>query len=336
MTVLWRQPDGLVLRETHKPWRFVPDAGSERFHQTLERIRAQGIHRALTSFTFDEDAAGSIAAAAVPGALPKEPAHALGVGRLLDHGIEQWSVAFEDAMKAIDHDDLQKVVISRRVVAGFSEPPDPLQVAAALIEAHPNSYVFGIDGFIGASPELLVELNGDRLRTQTLAGTAANEPGLDTEKQRTEHAFAAASVRDALAGLTVERPHESASIVEQRNLTHLATMFEGRVRPGVTIADCLSALHPTAAVAGTPTPVAMRHIASSEPPRGRYAGPVGWMNQDGEGVYALALRCAQIEGRTATLFAGGGLVSKSSEQAELEETNLKLNPMLEALGLTLN
>ena len=336
MNAFWRQPDGFVLSGSADVFQITPSPGSARFHHTLGELRESAHEIALASFTFDDDAYGSIAISATPSSAPGPGPFALPQGRITDDGVDTWRVAFHDAMKAIDHGDLDKVVVSRRVTARFDGEVDPLMVAARLAASHAGSYVFCLDGFVGASPELLVELTGGRLRTQTLAGTAVDQLDLDTEKQLTEHAFAADSVRAALSKLVSEPPSEHVSTVRQGNFTHLATMFEANVRPGVTIADCLTALHPTAAVAGTPTNAAMSHIASSETPRGRYAGPVGWMNTAGEGVFALALRCAQISGDTATLFAGGGLVAGSVEQGELDETDLKLNPMLESLGLRLS
>ena len=336
MKALWRQPSGLVLKSASDGWHTTPGPGSGRFHHVLDGLRASGNEIALASFTFDEDASGSIAIAAAPSTASALQFSPLPPGRLIDDGIDQWRVSFHDAMKAINHGDLDKVVVSRRVTAKFDDDIDILAVAARLAARHASSYVFCLDGFVGASPELLVELVGGRLRTQTLAGTAVNQVDLDTEKQRSEHAFAAESVRAALSELVTDTPSESVSTVTQGDFTHLATLFETTVRPGVTISDCLSALHPTAAVAGTPTDAAMSHIASSEAPRGRYAGPVGWMNIGGEGVFALALRCAQITGNNATLYTGGGLVSGSVEQAELDETVLKLDPMLSALELSLS
>jgi menaquinone-specific isochorismate synthase len=116
-------------------------------------------------------------------------------------------------------------------------------------------------------------------------------------------------------------------------MSHVGTRIEGPAVPGTTVAEILADLHPTAAVAGTPTKTAMDLIREMEPrSRGRYAGPVGWMSAEGDGVFAIALRCGQVEGHHMTLFAGGGLVDGSEEDPELAETELKLAPMLAALG----
>jgi menaquinone-specific isochorismate synthase len=118
------------------------------------------------------------------------------------------------------------------------------------------------------------------------------------------------------------------------DIRHLSTAFEGEVHPGTRITDLLSALHPTAAVAGTPTKSALELIRELEThDRGRYAGPVGWLDPGGEGEFAIALRCGILEGRTASLYTGAGLVEGSEAGIELEETQIKLRPMLGALGI---
>lgn len=121
-------------------------------------------------------------------------------------------------------------------------------------------------------------------------------------------------------------------IVPHGNMSHVGTRIAGPAVPGTTVADILADLHPTAAVAGSPTSAALDLIREVEPEsRGRYAGPVGWMDSDGDGVFAIALRCGQVDGRRITLYSGGGLVAGSEEEAELHETELKLAPMLQAL-----
>ena len=119
------------------------------------------------------------------------------------------------------------------------------------------------------------------------------------------------------------------------DIQHLSTVFEGDVRPGTTVTDLLAALHPTAAVAGTPTKTAVELIRELEGhERGRYAGPVGWFDREGDGEFAIALRCGEIDGAGATLYTGAGIVEGSDAAMEFAETEIKLRPMLGALGLS--
>jgi isochorismate synthase EntC len=124
-------------------------------------------------------------------------------------------------------------------------------------------------------------------------------------------------------------------VVTYGDIQHLSTTFEGDTHPGTELPDLLSALHPTAAVAGTPTKTALELIRELERhDRGRYAGPVGWLDQSGDGEFAIALRCGTIQGNQATLYTGAGIVEGSDPTLEFEETRIKLRPMLGALGLS--
>jgi menaquinone-specific isochorismate synthase len=219
----------------------------------------------------------------------------------------------------------------------------PLRELAA---AYPDCWTFAVDGLLGASPETLVQVAGGRVSARVLAGTAGR--GVDaatdraaaaellaSDKNQDEHAFALESV---LASL---RPHaadlqasERAFPLELPNLWHLASDISGTLGDASSSLDLLDALHPTAAVAGSPTGAALRAIAELEPfDRGRYAGPVGWVGADGEGEWAVALRCAQVspDGRI-TAYAGAGIVQGSDPDAELAETGIKFRPILDAFG----
>jgi menaquinone-specific isochorismate synthase len=156
---------------------------------------------------------------------------------------------------------------------------------------------------------------------------------LETVKISEEHRHVSRSVSSVLSQHLTDLDLTEQVIVHHGAMAHVGTRIEGPVNPGTTVADILTDLHPTAAVAGTPSKIAMDLIREMEPrSRGRYAGPVGWMTSKGEGVFAIALRCGQIDGSRMTLFAGGGLVEGSEEDTELAETELKLAPMLAALG----
>jgi len=176
-----------------------------------------------------------------------------------------------------------------------------------------------------------------------LAGTAARSDDTDederlgkallaSDKDRREHESAAASVGRVLGGLCerLERQAEP-DLLRLANVQHLATRFEGRLAGRNSALDIAGRLHPTAAVGGTPSDGAVEAIRRLEQmDRGRYAGPVGWMDGEGDGCFAIALRCAEISGARARLFAGAGIVDGSLPEAELEETRIKLLAMQSA------
>jgi menaquinone-specific isochorismate synthase len=187
---------------------------------------------------------------------------------------------------------------------------------------------------VGASPELLVSHRDGVISSLVLAGTAPNAESLGSAKMDLEHVLAASSVRDGLSQFVTALATPSRTVLEFGEIKHLATRFEGRATNGSTVLDVLGTLHPTASVAGTPRAAALDLIREIEPTsRGRYAGPVGWFNTAGEGEFAIALRCGLIEENQVTLYSGGGLVQGSEPTSEFAETELKLRPMLQALGV---
>lgn len=232
---------------------------------------------------------------------------------------------------------IEKVVLARDVVIEPDAPVDPGALLDTLLDVQPGANVFSIDGLVGASPETLITVHDGVVSARVLAGTAGPGDGgslLSSAKDLAEHAFAVQSVLEAL------RPHlselESSAtpvVLELPHLSHLATDVAGRIADGADVLALVEALHPTAAVAGTPTAAAMTRIRELEAlDRGRYAGPVGWMNARGDGEWAIALRSAQLgSDGTYRAFAGAGIVAESDPEAELAETALKLRPMLAAL-----
>lgn len=237
------------------------------------------------------------------------------------------------AMEAIGTDSVAKVVLARQVVVELRDEVDPAVIVARLHSDNPDCYLFCVEGLVGASPELLVSLMEGRVRTLALAGTATDPDELESVKISEEHRHVAHSVTRVLSQHLSTVDVTEQVIVHHGAMSHVGTRIEGPAIPGTTVAEILTDLHPTAAVAGTPTKAAIDLIREMEPgSRGRYAGPVGWMDRKGDGVFAIALRCGQIEGSRMTLFAGGGLVEGSEEEPELEETELKLAPMLSVLG----
>jgi menaquinone-specific isochorismate synthase len=150
-----------------------------------------------------------------------------------------------------------------------------------------------------------------------------------------EHNLAADSVEDALAPFCTSLAREPTTVKSYADIAHLATAFAGEARPGTHVTDLVAALHPTAAVAGTPTKAAVELIREIEAHgRGRYAGPVGWLDAQGDGEFAIALRCGVATGRELVLYTGVGLVEGSDPTVEYEETRIKLRPMLRALGVS--
>ena len=241
----------------------------------------------------------------------------------------------------------EKVVIARDLVAGIPAMSDRRVILERLATAYPDTFAFAVNRLIGASPETLVSVTDGLVSARVLAGTAAR--GADATgdaaariaiarsgKDRAEHEFALASVVAALGPHTTDLNADSAPFaIALPNLFHLASDVSGNLAAGSTVLDLVGALHPTAAVAGTPTAVALELIDELEPfDRGRYAGPVGWVDSHGDGEWAVALRCARIdEDGSVTAWAGAGIVADSDPSAELAETELKFRPVREAFGL---
>lgn len=230
---------------------------------------------------------------------------------------------------------LGKVVLARDLVGVLPPAADLRRPLAALHDAYPDTFTFAVDGLFGASPETLVRSSGGRLSARVLAGSAvpAATGLLDSTKNREEHAFAVQSVLDGLRPHTAELVAGDPFVLALPNLTHLATDVTGSLTDASSALDLVGALHPTAAVAGIPTSDALALIAELEPfDRGRYAGPVGWIDGNGDGEWAIALRCAVAADGRVTAYAGAGIVTASDSAAELAETDLKFAPIRDALS----
>ena len=219
-----------------------------------------------------------------------------------------------------------------------------------LASAYPTCSTYAVDGLIGATPETLVRARDGEITARVLAGTAPRSANA-TEDRRTaeqlitstkdlaEHAYAIDSARESLIQLDPDITRaltvsEKPFLLELPNVWHLASDVRGQLPDQTSVLDLVTAIHPTAAVGGTPRDVALPMIDELEPfDRRRYAGPVGWVSADGDGEFAVALRGAEFERNgTVTAFAGGGIVSTSDEQAEFHETEWKLKPIREALS----
>jgi menaquinone-specific isochorismate synthase len=261
----------------------------------------------------------------------------------------QWERAVATAVDRIKAGRLQKVVLARDLYASASGPIDERLLLGRLADRYPDCYTFACGGLVGATPELLIRRQGLQISSLVLAGTAprGDDPAQDTAlgaallasaKDTEEHGYAAAGVRESLAPLCDEltvapRP----ALLRLANVQHLATTISGRLAVGTdgtspSVLALADALHPTAAVCGTPAETAMELIRELEGmDRGRYAGPVGWVDGAGNGEWCIALRCAELDRTRARLFAGGGIVADSDPAAELAETQAKLRPVQSAL-----
>ena len=258
-----------------------------------------------------------------------------------------WEQAVAQAVTAIKAGHLRKVVLARDVFASAAADIDARLLLRRLAARYPDCFTFACDGMIGATPELLVRRDGPQVSALVLGGTlprgageaedlALGEELLASAKNHEEHAYAVDSIREALAPLcqTLEVDARPA-LLKYPNLQHLGTRVRGTLADGGTPKTALAlaaALHPPAAVCGTPPGVALELIRELEQmDRERYAGPVGWVDADGNGEWGIALRCGQLSGRAARLFAGCGIVAGSEPAAELAETLVKLQPMRGAL-----
>jgi len=276
--------------------------------------------------------------ASIPAAGRREPvAAATRVAVHLDQSVEQWCDTVAEATKRITAGELTKVVLARRQTLTADTPFDLHGIVSRLGAAHPHSLRWSIDGFCGASPELLVSRFDDIVRAHPMAGTTprTGDPSTDqrraadllaSDKNRDEHQITIDMVHDTLLGWCSYLDAEpEPQVVEAGSVQHLATMVEGRLsHPAPNVLELVAALHPTPAVGGWPRDEALRLIAELEPvPRGRYAGPVGWVDRSGNGAFAVGIRSVSVAGLTAELWAGVGVVSDSDPLAELEETRAK-------------
>jgi isochorismate synthase len=257
-----------------------------------------------------------------------------------------YRTAVGEAVGRIANGDLNKVVLARDLVGRLPAESDLRLAITELALGYPDCWTYAVDGLVGSSPETLIRADHGEVNARVLAGTMSRgaDAASDLEaalqlatstKDGDEHAFAVQSV---LASLRPHTSHLTTSelpfTVKLPNLWHLATDVEGTLSDGSNSLDLIAAMHPTAAVAGTPTEAALALIRELEPfDRGRYAGPVGWVGADGDGEWAIALRCAQVSpAGDVTAYAGCGIVPGSEPDRELAETRMKFRPIVEAFG----
>ncbi|MFM5952553.1 MAG: isochorismate synthase MenF [Micrococcales bacterium] len=272
----------------------------------------------------------------------KNPTIHLSPGSL---GRDEFSELVDRAVAMIRSADLEKVVLARDLTGNVPADFDLRSALGRLATRFPSCWIYSVDGMFGASPELLVRVSHSQVSARVLAGTAARgtDPNVDqaiskalaeSHKNLAEHEFAVRSLVSALEPFCdhVDADTEPFSLALP-NLWHLASDVHGVLKQNASVLDLASALHPTAAVAGTPRNVAQKLISELEPfDRGRYAGPVGWIGADGDGEWVIALRGAQLNGGKVTAYAGCGIVSESDGESELIETDLKFQPIISALA----
>ena len=267
--------------------------------------------------------------------------------------ITDFVAAVGAGVRRIRAGELRKVVLAHDLVARTEFPVDERHLLARLAAAYPTCWTFAVGGLIGASPEMLIRRHGRKVSSRVLAGTAWPEHAgehtagtvathlLVSRKDLTEHAYAVDSVADVLREISADvRVPRTPRALPLANLTHLVTDITARLpatteRTPVASSSALglaARLHPTAAVGGTPRAAAVALIAELEPaPRGRYASPVGWMDFNGDGEFAIALRCAQVDGHQVRLIAGCGIVADSDPDTEAREAQVKMIPVRDAL-----
>lgn len=256
-----------------------------------------------------------------------------------------YTSAVTNAVAAIALGQIAKVVLGRSAVLDFTGAPDISVTARRLQAAEPGCTVFThpVPGgvFLGASPELLVSRRGTAVSSHPMAGTAGLEGDradqlLGSAKDRWEHQLVVEEITRTLAdqGVEIELP-PGPSLMRLRSVAHLVTRIEGQLPaagPRPSVLELVAALHPTPAVGGVPRDQALEIIAMLETAsRGRWAGPVGWVDGRGDGDWVIGIRSATVTGRRAVLWAGAGIVADSLPEAELAETTIKLVPVLEAL-----
>jgi menaquinone-specific isochorismate synthase len=258
---------------------------------------------------------------------------------------QEWTAAVDEATQRIRRGDLDKVVLAREVVVTADSTISVSAVLRRLAQSYPDCFLYLVDGFCGASPELLVARSGDVVRAQPMAGTAPRrgDPAADARlaadllaspTYRHEHQVTIDAVHDTLLSFSSYVDYEpEPSVVALANVAHLATSVEGRLsHPPASVLELVEALHPTPAICGRPRDAALAVIAELEDlDRDRYAGAVGWVDADGNGAWAVSIRGAAIEGVTARVVAGNGIVGDSDPPTELIETRAKLQAMLSAI-----
>lgn len=288
----------------------------------------------------------------------KEPA----IAELKDYQLRQipapaaYIAGVKDALGRFARGELDKVVLSRTLEVDCAQAPNIQHLVKRLEARNPKSYTFAVSlgddqqprTLIGASPELLISRQGNRIIANPLAGSEprSSDPAIDKEraeqllvsrKDRREHALVIQAVTEALRPFCKElRVPTEPSLINTPTLWHLSTRIEGILEDSTTSSlELALAMHPTPAVCGYPTDKALAAIHDIEGyDRGLFTGMVGWCDSTGDGEWVVTIRCAEVEANRVRLYAGAGVVAGSSPEKELAETGAKFNTMLNALGIS--
>lgn len=281
--------------------------------------------------------------AAVPDPDPDSP----------EGSVDAYLGGVREAVRRISLGEAEKIVLARQVEGRIPAGADLRVPLRRLAERYLDCWTFAVDGLVGASPETLIRSTGGAVSARVLAGTRGRHPEdarrdarardelLTSAKEQHEHAFAVQSVVTALSPHVSElRTSEEPFTLQLPNVWHLATDLGASLGERSSALELVGALHPTAAVAGTPTSAAVSAIDELEPfDRGRYSGAVGWIDAAGDGEWVIALRCAQLgpvdpetRERPVVASAGGGILAGSDPEHELRETVSKLRPVTEAFA----
>ena len=248
----------------------------------------------------------------------------------------QWRDSVRSMAARLREGAADKAVMARDMTIRCSWGFDERFLLERLTELYPSTWRFSVDSLVGASPEMLIAARGGIVSSRVLAGTC--KPGEGTmlassPKDLREHELASESVSSILTSLCSDVRSHGPFLLSLPNVTHLATDVRARLG-SAHLLDLVAALHPTAAVCGTPRDAAMHLIEELEDTeRGRYSGPVGWVDTAGDGEFAIALRCGLASGTRLRLFAGAGIMPDSDPDLELTETEAKMRPLLDALGV---
>lgn len=265
--------------------------------------------------------------------------------------IEAWQASVSAALYAIERHTIDKVVLAREARVTTIKPIFPIDALRRAQSLNPGATIFAMQAgpswFLGATPERLVRLRDERVDVTCLAGSIGigstpqereqlAQTLLASAKNREEHEIVVCAAYDALEPVCrdVRREPGSPRVVTARSVQHLETRVTATLPPPGNVLDLVERLHPTPAVGGYPRQPALEIMHGLEAiDRGWYAGPFGWVDLSGSGEFAVAIRSALIDGTTASMFAGCGIVAGSDPREELAETDMKLQPMRAALGL---
>jgi isochorismate synthase len=250
----------------------------------------------------------------------------------------------EELKATIERGDLEKLVLARRISVELPRPVIPPQALRRLSAIAPECIRFafraGATTFLGATPERLVEKTGRIFETEAVAGSIGTGEAslrrlMESPKDRAEQAIVVRELVHALEPVASRLDHAPVPEIHRlRHVAHLRTRIQGILKAPLHVLDLVERLHPTPAVGGVPTARAMRWIAAHEPDeRGWYAGPIGWVDAQGDGLFAVALRSGLLEGGRGSLYAGAGIVHGSDARGELAETRWKLQALLLAFGV---